>query len=159
MQRVVELDDIALLAQHVELHLHLRRQQRQQVVETVHAATAEDKFMEFGKVVAMLIYIDLQSCIKRMYCQFVVVGKSNNVIAEPFVDLVHVAWPILALVQQAFNTCMCVQIAFLPAMSEIDITVWIVDVGTGERLGLWEIIYEAAACSHKNHQHNEKHCV
>lgn len=156
---MVELYYIAIPTKHIKLHLHLRGQQRQQVVEMIHVTATEDKFMEFEKVIPVFIYIDLQSTVERMRCKFVVVGKGHDVITQPFVDLVHIARPIFALVQNAVDTCMGVEITLFPAMRGVDIMVWVVNIGPGKWLRLRKVVDEAATCGHKNHQHDEEQRV
>ena len=159
MQGMIELDYIALLAKHVELHLHLRGQQRQQMVETVHTAAAKDKLVELEEVISMLVDINLQSRVKRVRCQLVVVGECHNVIAQFLIYPVYVVRPIFTLVQNTIDTCMGVEIGLFPAMRGIDATIWVVYVGPRELTGGSEIVYNTYACGNNCHKHDKQQCI
>lgn len=109
---MVELYYIILVAQQVNLELHLRGQERKQVVEAVCLFTAENKFVKLEQVISVLIYIDLQVFVERMCRQLVVVRECDDVIPEPFIELVYIPRPVFALVENALDTGMRVKVRF-----------------------------------------------
>jgi hypothetical protein len=129
------------------------------MVETVHTVAAEHKLVELEEVISMLVDINLQSRVRRMRCQLVVVGECHNVIAQFLIYPVYVVGPIFTLVQNTIDTCMGVEIGLFPAMRGINTAVGIEDVGSRELTGGSEIVYNTYACGNNCHKHDKQQCV
>ena len=151
-ERMVHLDEIAVLAQQIKLELLLKGKQRNKIVEKTNILTTEDQLVIFEKVVSVFIDIDLKACVKRMPGENIVVGKSHNVVPETSQRIVNLCRSVMALVQRPGDNGMSVKIGTFPAICCVEIAVGVIDIRTGKRSRRSETVNRAYRC----HYYREK---
>ena len=72
-ERVVHLDNVAVLSKKIKLELLLESEKRDKMVKAVYLFAAEDKLMVFEKILSVLIYIHLERRIERMIGEGIVI--------------------------------------------------------------------------------------
>ena len=75
---MVEYNNVALLAELLNLKLLLRGEQWQQIVKMPYAATAKDEFVKLAEVVAVLVEVDLQRAVCRVNGLLVVLEEASK---------------------------------------------------------------------------------
>ena len=130
----------------IYLVLSLEGEYRQQMVVMPDFITAEDQFVIFKQIVAVLIYVHLQGCVCRVDGQGIVIGKCDDVVAEVAVGLQHLSRPVFTFVKRTFHLGMCVKISPFPAVGSVKAAVRIVYIRTFERRRLLETINRTVTC-------------
>lgn len=80
------------------------------MVEAVDFLASEHQFVILEQIDAVLIDIDLQQGVVRMYGQFIVIRECYDVVSEFPVSFIGLGGPILAFVQDALHTRMRVEV-------------------------------------------------
>lgn len=157
-QGVVHLDEIGLFSEHIQLELFLGSEKRNQMVEAVDFIASEHQFVILEQIDAVLINIDLQQGVVRMYGQFIVIRECYDVISEFPVGFIGLGGPILAFVQDALHTRMRVEVGPFPTKCRVfpSPLVGIENVRAAEWFGFAEIVYGAYTC-HKDCQKSDQY--
>lgn len=157
-QGMVHLDEIGLFPEHIQLELFLGSEKRNQMVEAVDFIASEHQFVPLEQIDAVLIDIDLQQGVVRMYGQFIVIRECYDVISEFPVGFIGLGGPILAFVQDALHTRMRVEVGPFPTKCRVfpSPLVGIENVRAAEWFGFAEIVYGAYTC-HKDCQKSDQY--
>ena len=118
-QGMVHLDEIGLFPEQIQLELFLGSEKRNQMVEAVDFLASEHQFVILEQIDAVLIDIDLQQGVVRMYGQFIVIRECYDVVSEFPVSFIGLGGPILAFVQDALHTRMRVEVGPFPTKCRV----------------------------------------
>ena len=140
--RMVNLDKVRILPQAVQLELLLGGQERKERVPVPYRRAAEHQFVELEGAVALLIHIHLQGGVVGMFCELVVIGKGDNIVAQAAVYRVCIGGVIGALVHRpgTVHPGMRMEVGPFPAQRAVQGGIGVKDVRSAERPGRAEIV-------------------
>ena len=141
--RMVDLNEVRILPQAVQFILLLGGQEGKEGVIVLYGRAAEHQFVELEGAVALLIHIHLQGGVVGMFCELVVIGKGDDIVAQAAVYRVCIGGVIGAFVHRpgTVHPGMRMEVGPFPAQRAVQRSIGVEDIRAAERPGRAKMIY------------------